>query len=221
MPEDSSQISVETERLLRLQRATTLAAEGSFGEALELLEDSSQGALGELERALRSLIADYKLAIEQNAFAIAEFSATRRELEQKIETIDEHRETIQRLSAPIIDVWEGVVTVPLTGTPDERHTNELTARLLTRIASTHIAWVILDLTGTPQIDTMIASQLVKLSQAIRLMGADCLITGLGAEVAKTLVSLGVSLQGVRSIATLKEALKYCLFQKGPAERRVR
>ncbi len=214
MAEESPTTEVEGQRILLVHRAAKLAADGAFTEAMQLLDGAQPDAFGELQRTIRALIADYKLAIEQNALSIDEFSASKRELERKIDMVEEQRQTIQRLSAPIIDVWDGIVTVPLTGNPDQRHMQEIAARLLTRIEGARVAWVLLDLTGTPQIDTMLASQLVKLSQAIRLMGAECLLTGIGAEVAQTLVSLGASLEGLRSIATLKAALKYCLAHGG-------
>lgn len=214
-------IAEEEEQLVRLQRAATLASEGAFAEAVELLQGPMSGAFGALEGSIRSLIADYKLAIEQNALSIEEFTASKRELERKIVMIEEQSETIQRLSAPIIDVWDDVVTVPLTGNPDRRHTQEIAERLLARIQSARIAWVIIDLTGTPQIGTTLAGQIVKLSQAIRLMGAECLVTGIGAEVAQTLASLADSLGGLRSIATLKEGLKYCLLRQRSAGSRGR
>src|SRR5262249_49654742 len=134
MAEDTSGVPVAAEALVRLQRAVTLASEGAFSAALDLLETTSPRAGGELEGSVRSLIADFKLAIEQHEFSIEELAAaSKRELEHKIDLIEAQRETIQRLSAPIIDVWDGIVMVPLTGIPDIRHTEELTERLLARV----------------------------------------------------------------------------------------
>jgi rsbT co-antagonist protein RsbR len=72
--------------------------------------------------------------------------------------------------------------------------------------------VILDLTGIDLVDSMVATHLLKLGGAIRLMGAECLLTGMGARIAQTFVALGISLEGILPVATLKEGLKYCLSQ---------
>ena len=208
--EEPKRVTVAVDRLSRLQQAVTLAAEGAFEDALKLLDASSQDELGDVERTVRSFIKDYKLAIEQSALSVDEFADSRRELERKIEMIEEQRAAIQKLSAPIIDVWEGIVTVPLTGDLDNARIHELAERLLIHIQSTQTGWVILDLTGTAQLDGESGSSLLRLSSAVRLMGAECLLTGIGNSVARMLVTAGISIEGIRSIASLRQGIKYCL-----------
>jgi rsbT co-antagonist protein RsbR len=208
--EEPKRVAVAVERLARLQQAVTLAAEGSFLEALKLLAASEQDELGEVERTVRSFIKDYKLAIEQSALSVEEFAESRRELERKIEMIEEQQAAIQKLSAPIIDVWEGIVTVPLTGDLDSARMYELAKRLLIHIQSTQTSWVILDLTGTAQLDGEAGGSLLRLSSAVRLMGTECLLTGIGDSVARMLVTSGISLEGIRTVASLRQGLKYCL-----------
>lgn len=208
--EEPKRVAVTRERVSRLRQAVTLASEGSFEEALRLLEAANQDELGEVERTVRSFISDYKIALEQSAMSVEEFAESRRELERKIEVIEEQRFAIQKLSAPIIDVWDGVVTVPLTGDPDRTRMQELAERLLIHIQRTQTGWVILDLTGMARLDSEAGSSLLRLSSAVRLMGTECLLTGIGDTVARMLVTSGISLGGIRSLASLREGLKYCL-----------
>lgn len=203
-------VSVSAARLALLREALGRAAEGDFDAALPGLDGATADEFGEIERAVRGLITDFRLAIEQNALSIEEFSASKRELLDKLDTIEAQHAAIQRLSAPIIDVWDGVVTVPLSGVLDSSGAQELTARLLAWIHREHTAWVVLDLTGATQLDREIAERLLRLSSAVGLMGARCMVTGIGPQIAQILVSLGVSTDALRPVASLKEGLKLCM-----------
>jgi rsbT co-antagonist protein RsbR len=205
-------VTVPAERLSRLSQALKQASEGEFTEAIELLRDSSQGELGEVERDVRVFIADFKLMIQQSELATEEFEISKRELFQKIDTIEEQRAAILELSAPIIDVWEGVVTVPLVGAMDSARVDELTERLLTAIHRTRSVWVLLDLTGAGKLGEAGGQSIIKLARAIRLMGAECLLTGISGEVARGLVSSEIALEGIKTIATLRAGLRHCLSQ---------
>jgi rsbT co-antagonist protein RsbR len=214
-------VTVPAERLSRLSQALKWASEGEFAEAIELLRDSSQGELGEVERDVRAFIADFKLMIQQSWLATEEFEISKRELFQKIDTIEEQRAAILELSAPIIDVWEGVVTVPLVGELDSVRVDELTERLLTAIHRTGSVWVLLDLTGAGKLGEAGGQSIIRLARAIRLMGAECLLTGISGEVARRLVSSEIALEGIKTIATLRAGLRHCLSQdasRAPARR---
>jgi len=199
-----------TERLSRLRRAVTLASEGAFGDAAELLDGAQRDDLGEVEEVVLSLITEYKIAIALSEVTIEEFRVSKRELLQKLDTIQRQREAIQRLAAPIIDVWDGVITVPLSGVLDDAHAAELTERLLARIQNARTAWVILDLTGVEVVNSSTVGHLIKLAGAVRLMGASCMVTGIQAGMAQTLASVGAPLEGIWPVATLREGLKRCL-----------
>lgn len=211
-PEKPDVVAVPAEALTRLLRAITIASEGSFVEALELLDKSSPGQFGTIEHVLRSFIKDYKISVEQSALSIEEFTASQRALERQLHTTAQQQRAIQKLSAPIIDVWNGIVTIPLVGDLDSIRMQELGERLLNHIQSTRTSWVLLDLTGAGQLDAQVASSLVKLSHAVRMMGAQCLLTGIGESVARLLVTIGASVEGIQSVSSLREGLKYCLSQ---------
>lgn len=208
--DEDSRIVAPPDRLARIQQAVARAQEGAFDAALALLGGGEPGPLTELEHTLRSFIKDYRIAVEQSALSIDEFDASRRELERKIATIEEQRQAILKLSAPIIDIWDGIVTVPLTGDLDRLRMQELMERLLVRIQSARTSWVLVDLTGSAQINAEIGTLLLRLSGAVRLMGADCVLTGISESLARTLVQLGAPLAGIRSIASLRDGLMYCM-----------
>jgi rsbT co-antagonist protein RsbR len=210
MAEEPRMVDVPAGRLDRLRRAATLAAEGEFENALALLGDPPGDEVGEVERSVGLLIADFKIAINQSAISIEEFRVSKEELLQKIDTIERQQAEIKQLRAPLIDVWEGVVAVPLIGPLNGSSAKDLGRRLLGRIEQTNIAWVILDLTGADSIDAMTAAGLVRLATAVRLMGAECLLTGVRASLADALVSLETSLVGIQTRASLEEGLKHCL-----------
>jgi rsbT co-antagonist protein RsbR len=203
-------VPVPAGRLARLRSAVTLASEGAYADAQRLLGAPPHDEFGEVEQSLGSFISELGIAIDQSNAALDEIKASRRTLQQRLATIEQQRAAIRELSAPIIDIWEGVLAIPLTGLLDSARAQELTERLLDRIGRVSVAWVILDLTGIDFVDTSIAGHLIKLAGAVRLMGAQCLLTGIGPRVAQTFVSLGVELEGLRSMANLREGLKYCL-----------
>ncbi|MBK8714384.1 MAG: STAS domain-containing protein [Deltaproteobacteria bacterium] len=126
--------------------------------------------------------------------------------------------TISALSTPIIDVWEGVVTLPLVGVIDTQRAVEMTERLLARIVESGARAVIIDLTGVEVVDTATADHLVRLTRAAGLLGARCFVTGIGPNIARTLVGMGVDLGGVRTMRTLKEALRACIDEGAAAPR---
>ncbi len=210
--EETETVSVPAQDLNRLLQAITAASEGAFVEALTLLGRSSPGQFGTIEQALRSFIKDYKISVEQSALAIEEFTASRRELERQLHTSAQQQRAIQKLSAPIIDVWNGIVTVPLVGDLDTMRMQELGERLLNHIHATRTTWVLLDLTGAGQLDAQVASSLLQLSHAVQMMGAQCLLTGIGEAIARMLVTTGAAVDGIRSISSLREGIRYCLAQ---------
>lgn len=201
--------SVDATRVTRLCEALTLASEGEFGDARQMLADVPADAFGELERMVRSLVFEFQISIEQNQMSIAEFEVSKQELLSKIETISQQQAEIQTLAAPIIDVDEDVVAVSMTGVSSSARAEDLAERLLQRIADAGTRWVILDVTGVDDLDSHLADRLMRMASAVRLMGAQCLMTGISPSVAQSLVSLGASLDGLRTLASLRDGLRYC------------
>src|SRR5579871_2699120 len=126
----------------------------------------------------------------------------------------QHRE-IAELSTPVVKLWDGILALPLIGTLDSQRTQVVMENLLQTIVDTEAAIAIIDITGVPTVDTLTAQHLLKTVAAARLMGADCIISGIRPQIAQTMVHLGVELN-VISKATLADALAIALERTGRA-----
>jgi len=120
------------------------------------------------------------------------------------------------LSTPVVTLWEGILALPLIGTLDSARTQVVMENLLQRIVDTGSAIAILDITGVPTVDTLVAQHLLKTVAAARLMGADCIISGIRPQIAQTIVHLGVDLNSVTTKATLADAFAVALKRTGQA-----
>jgi rsbT co-antagonist protein RsbR len=118
------------------------------------------------------------------------------------------------LSTPVVKLWDGVLALPMIGTLDSSRTQIVMESLLQRIVETGSELAIIDITGVPTVDTLVAQHLLKTVTAIRLMGADCIISGIRPQIAQTIVHLGIDLEGVTTKATLADALKLALKRTG-------
>ena len=118
------------------------------------------------------------------------------------------------LSTPVVRLWEGVVGVPLIGTLDSERTQVVMENLLQSIIETGSTIAIIDITGVPTVDTMVAQHLIKTVSAARLMGADCIISGIRPQIAQTIVHLGIELSDVSTKASLADALALALRRQG-------
>jgi rsbT co-antagonist protein RsbR len=118
------------------------------------------------------------------------------------------------LSTPVVRLWDGVLAVPMIGTLDSARTQEVMETLLQRIVDTGSELAIIDITGVPVVDTLVAQHLLKTVTAIRLMGADCIISGVRPQIAQTIVHLGIDLQGIITKANLADALGLALKRTG-------
>ena len=123
------------------------------------------------------------------------------------EVIQRQTDEIHEISTPVIRVWDGVVALPIIGTLDSTRTQVVMENLLQQIVSTGSTIAILDISGVPMVDSLVAQHLIKTVSATRLMGAECIISGIRAEIAQTIVHLGIDLSGVQTKATLAGALK--------------
>ncbi|MBD8493536.1 STAS domain-containing protein [Pseudomonas syringae] len=128
--------------------------------------------------------------------------------------IKRQQEELLELSTPVVKLWEGVLALPMIGTLDSQRTQMVMESLLQRIVDTGSEIAIIDITGVPTVDTLVAQHLLKTVTAIRLMGADCIISGVRPQIAQTIVHLGLDLQGVVTKANLSDALKLALTRLG-------
>jgi rsbT co-antagonist protein RsbR len=118
------------------------------------------------------------------------------------------------LSTPVVKLWDGILALPMIGTLDSARTQVVMESLLQKIVETESQIAIIDITGVPTVDTLVAQHLLKTVTAIRLMGADCIISGVRPQIAQTIVHLGVDLKGVTTKANLADALALALKRSG-------
>ena len=130
------------------------------------------------------------------------------------QVIVRQQEEMLELSTPVVKLWDGILALPMIGTLDSARTQVVMESLLQRIVETGSAIAIIDITGVPTVDTLVAQHLLKTVTAIRLMGADCIISGVRPQIAQTIVHLGVNLQGISTKATLADALAVALERTG-------
>ena len=114
---------------------------------------------------------------------------------------------ISEISTPVIRVWDGVLALPIIGTLDSSRTQIVMENLLQEIVETGSSIAILDISGVPAVDSLVAQHLIKTVSATRLMGAECIISGIRPEIAQTIVHLGIDLSNIITKATLASALK--------------
>ncbi len=136
------------------------------------------------------------------------------------ELISKQQQEMMELSTPVVELWDGVLALPLIGTLDSARTQVVMENLLQRIVDTGSGIAIIDITGVPTVDTLVAQHLLKTVGAARLMGADCIISGIRPQIAQTIVHLGVDLQDVVTKATLADAFAIALKRLGLGVQRV-
>jgi rsbT co-antagonist protein RsbR len=129
-------------------------------------------------------------------------------------TIEQQRQTISELQTPVIQVWDGILALPIVGSLDTGRTQEMTEALLERIVETGSEIVLLDITGVPVVDTAVAKHLLETVSAARLLGAEVLVVGLTTRIAMTLVHLGLDLSGVTTRTTMAKGLELAFRRLG-------
>lgn len=130
------------------------------------------------------------------------------------EVIQRQQEEMMELSTPVVELWDGILALPLIGTLDSMRTQIVMENLLQRIVETGSTIAVIDITGVPTVDTLVAQHLLKTVAAARLMGADCIISGIRPQIAQTIVHLGIELQDVTTKATLAAAFTVALQRLG-------
>jgi rsbT co-antagonist protein RsbR len=135
-------------------------------------------------------------------------------LQSKESIISRQQQELLELSTPVVQLWDNVVALPLIGTLDSERTQVVMENLLEKIVETGASIAIIDITGVPTVDTLVAQHLLKTVAAARLMGADCIISGIRPQIAQTIVHLGINLADIITKATLADAFAIALQRTG-------
>lgn len=132
------------------------------------------------------------------------------------ELISRQQQELLELSTPVVKLWDGILALPIIGTLDSARTQVVMENLLQTIVETNSRYAIIDITGVPTVDTLVAQHLLKTITAARLMGAECIISGVRPQIAQTIVHLGINLEDVVTKAKLSDALALALQRSGRA-----
>jgi rsbT co-antagonist protein RsbR len=198
-------------------RASTTTVESRLNELIS----SDKATRADLDAALGRLkqeIEERKQAEETLKQEIQEREAAQQSLLEKLEIIRSQEEAIRSLSTPILQLWDGIVVLPVIGLVDSMRAAQMLEDLLGTIVRTKARYAILDLTGVEVMDTRAADHLLKVVRASALVGARCLVSGISSNMAQTVVSLGVDLGDLMSFSTLEAALRFALTESaGPRE----
>ena len=135
-------------------------------------------------------------------------------LQSRESIISRQQQELMELSTPVVQLWDNVVALPLIGTLDSDRTQVVMENLLERVVETGAKIAIIDITGVPTVDTLVAQHLLKTVAAARLMGADCIISGIRPQIAQTIVHLGINLADIITKATLADAFAIALQRTG-------
>jgi rsbT co-antagonist protein RsbR len=238
--------SQSTEFLALLQQATETGntsdvASPMFGRVRDMLSDLSRSrsmqGFSPSETAMfvfsikRPLFARIRKELASDADGLANTTWAATELLDKLglltaenyqksreQVIARQQQELLELSTPVVKLWDGILALPMIGTLDSARTQVVMESLLQRIVETGAEIAIIDITGVPTVDTLTAQHLIKTVTAARLMGADCIISGIRPQIAQTIVHLGVDLSAVTTKATLADAFRRALEMTGQRDK---
>lgn len=172
-----------------------------FSRINEILKSDSTALAGTLWEA--TVVLDALGLYTTEVFQQARESVIARQQEELIE-----------LSTPVVELWQGILALPLIGTLDSERTQVVMESLLQRLVATGSSIAVIDITGVPTVDTLVAQHLLKTVAAAQLMGADCIISGIRPQIAQTIVHLGIDLSSVATKASLSDAFALALKRRG-------
>ncbi|MFS8493688.1 MAG: STAS domain-containing protein [Firmicutes bacterium] len=177
--------------------------------ACELINVVVEAYQDDTQRALTAVLALSRMHSAVASLAGEVYAARRAE-----EVQEEQRRIIRELSTPVIEVWDGVLAMPLVGMVDSARAKQMMEQLLNRIVERQSRIVILDVTGVPSIDSGVADHLIRTTRAARLVGARSILAGISPQVAVTLVRMGISFGDLETVSDLRSALALALEMLG-------
>ncbi|MPZ76277.1 MAG: STAS domain-containing protein [Deltaproteobacteria bacterium] len=178
------------------------------------LFDTLRRELNDVEELSREVWSTTTLLDKLGLYTVEAYQQSRESV------IARQQQELLELSTPVVQLWDHIVALPLIGTLDSARTQVVMERLLEKVVQTGASIAIIDITGVPTVDTLVAQHLLKTVAAARLMGADCIISGIRPQIAQTIVHLGVNLADVITKATLADAFAVALQRTGARVTRV-
>jgi len=201
---------LETLSRARAAKGSSAGETSQFVQSLKkpLFARLQQRLVKEPDRLVSAVWGVSELVDRMAQFTMSTFQRSREDV------IARQQQELLELSTPVVKLWDGVLAVPMIGTLDSSRTQLVMESLLQRIVDTGSELAIIDITGVPTVDTLVAQHLLKTVTAIRLMGADCIISGVRPQIAQTIVHLGIDLAGITTKASLADALALALKKAG-------
>lgn len=196
-------------RLLQIEDILASVAAGDNEARIEINEEDD---LTGIEEALNILIDDLTYELKQSELVKNELQSKLNKIEEQQKTIVQQQEDLLELSSPVTKVWDNILILPVIGTLDSQRTQIMMENLLQKIVDTGCTMSILDITGVPTVDTQVANHLLKTVTSARLLGAECIISGISPAIAQTIVHLGIDLSSIKTKATLQDAMIYAMKQ---------
>lgn len=211
-PQPQSQtVEIDADRLERIRDVLAMISLGEFDPAQHLIPLQHQDSFASFEETINLFARQLHASVRENEQSIQKLEGARRELEEKLATIEQQRLAIRDLSTPIIELWEDVLTLPIVGVMDTQRSLDMTERLLHRISQGKARCAIIDITGVEVVDTATANHFIKMVNAARLLGTYCVVTGISPIIAQTLTQIGVDLREVKTLGSLRDGLKECFL----------
>ena len=167
--------------------------------AVQLRIDSRRHPLNGVFAAINELIAAFGAEQEQG-------KVFREELESKLAMVEKQRAAIRELSTPVIELWDGVLCLPIVGVMDTARSTEMTSTLLDAIVVKKARYTIIDITGIEVMDTRTVDHFIRMAKSVRLLGAECSLTGISPNIAQTVVHMGIDLSDIVTHRSLRDAL---------------
>lgn len=200
---NNDDVLLETELLSRVADVLLALSNVGFGDYSTRIDTSNMGdgPLTELVVGINDMIG----ALEEEHRRSQAYQA---EVESKLAMVEEQRATIRQLSTPVLEVWEGVLCLPVVGVIDTIRSAEMTGELLEAITTKETRCAIIDITGIEVMDTSTAEHFIRMAKSARLLGAECVITGLNPTIAQTIVHMGIDLTDIITYRSLRDALKW-------------
>jgi rsbT co-antagonist protein RsbR len=161
---------------------------------------------------------DLRQALARLEIEVAERSRKESELQAALEKVQQQQAVLQRVETPIIQVWDGVLALPIIGLLHAGRAAQITEQLLTEITRSHARFAILDLTGVDIVDTSTAEQLTRIGRSVHMLGGRAIITGMRPAIAQTMTHIGLDLSQVMTMRNLQDALRYCIQTQNQAQR---
>ncbi|EJF51834.1 anti-anti-sigma regulatory factor (antagonist of anti-sigma factor) [Saprospira grandis DSM 2844] len=134
--------------------------------------------------------------------------------EKMTNDLEKQNEALRELSTPVAQIWENILLLPLVGFIDSKRSKDIMEAMLDNIADKQAKFFILDISGVAIVDTAVANHLIKMTKAARLMGAQCIISGISGNIAQTIVELGIAIDEIETTGSMKDALKWAIKESG-------